>query len=140
MKGILLVLLMQFAAVSNSQDGIRVEAAWSPARPPGSETGAVYFTLVNDSEQPVELLDGTTPIARKVEVHEHRFEEGMMRMRRVPAITVPAQGRVEFEPMGYHLMLFGLERVPAAGETYPLRLNFADGSVLDLSVEVRGPE
>jgi copper(I)-binding protein len=51
---------------------------------------------------------------------------------------VPAGGAVEMAPGGVHLMLHGLQL--RAGEQLPLRLYFANGEVLEVSVPVRRPD
>ena len=51
-----------------------------------------------------------TPVARRVEMHSMATVGGLMQMRRVLSVDVPAQGRVRFEPSGLHAMLIDLLR------------------------------
>ncbi len=46
---------------------------------------------------------------RMAMIHESREENGVMRMLHVDAITVPAEGMVEFAPGGFHVMIMGLQ-------------------------------
>ncbi len=73
-------------------------------------------------------------MAGKAELHEHLHADGVMKMQQVPAVSIPAGGEVQFAPMAYHVMLFGLQRQAKAGERFPLTLHFEQAG--DLQVEV----
>ena len=116
---------------------VSVVDAWSRAMPPGTRNLAVYLTVDNQGIEPARLQAARSPLAERVEVHEHQHVDGMMRMRRVDDFAVPAASRVAFEPGGYHLMLFGVSRVPAPGERFTVELSFDDGSAVTTDVQVR---
>ena len=50
------------------------EAAWSRATPPTAKVGAVYLTLRNPGSVTDNLVDGQTPVANRVKIHE-RIEQ-----------------------------------------------------------------
>jgi copper(I)-binding protein len=52
------------------------------------------------------------------------MQAGVMKMRAVPKIDLPAGKTVELKPGGYHLMLMNLERPLRDGETVPVTLVF----------------
>lgn len=110
--------------------------AWARATPPGARTGALYLTLDNDGEA-VRLVGAASDVAERTELHTHRHENGMMRMEQVEAIDVPAGGTASLEPHGDHVMLIGLHRGLAPGDTVALELEFDDGSRLAVEVPVR---
>ena len=56
------------------------------------------------------------------------MNDGMMRMRRVSHIDIPANGSTELKPGSYHVMLIGLEREMKAGTAESLTLTFSDNS------------
>jgi hypothetical protein len=66
------------------------------------------------------------------------MEEGMMRMRKLEALEVPAGKTVALEPAQLHLMLVGLKQPLVAGTRYPLSLTFKAGGKVSIDVEVRG--
>lgn len=103
---------------------------------PGKELTVAYFTLHNRADKAQHLDAVSSSIAGRAELHQHREEEGMMRMRKVERVALPANARVAFEPGGYHVMLFDLSRKPQTGEEVELVLNFADGSKLSVSAKV----
>ena len=62
--------------------------------------------------------------ATTVELHETRQEGGVMRMRPLPKVDVPAGGRIEMKPGGQHIMLLGLTRDLHPGDTVTVHLRF----------------
>ncbi|WP_019339098.1 copper chaperone PCu(A)C [Stutzerimonas stutzeri] len=115
---------------------------WSRAMPPSALTGAVYFTVQNPGDAPDRLLGVHTPRAKKAELHTHVHEGEMMRMKQVDSIELPAGGQVEFKPGGHHVMLFELSAPLAAGERFPLTLEFehAGEVTIDVSIQDQAPE
>lgn len=114
----------------------RAEGAWVRAAGQGATTAA-YFTLVNDSDRALELAAVDAPWADSVQVHETVREDGLVLMRQVLAMPVPAGGWVEFKPGGSHVMLFGVHASLTAGARKPLTLRFADGTQLEVMAQVR---
>jgi len=123
-----------FAAAETS---LTVEDAWAKESIPGAENGAAYFVVYNPTDTDITVIDGDATIARAAEVHEHRHADGMMQMRRVPELNIPAQSRVTFKPGGLHLMMFGVHEPLKQGETFEASLTTATGEVVRFSVEVR---
>jgi hypothetical protein len=70
-----------------------------------------------------------------------RVEGGIMRMRPVQRIELPARKTVKLAPGGLHLMLIGVSRPLKAGDKLPLVLTFevpgGGKSVLQVEAEVR---
>jgi len=62
---------------------------------------------------------------------------GMMQMRQVPSIAVPAGTTVTLEPGGLHIMLLDLAAPLTAGQTFDMTLEFASGERLVVPVSVR---
>jgi copper(I)-binding protein len=88
--------------------------------------GAAYFTVTGGAE-PDRLVSVDTPAAATVELHEGGMSGGMMTMRRIDGVDVPANGKAVFAPGGNHAMLFGMKPALKPGDTVPLRFHFASG-------------
>ena len=110
---------------------------WSRAMPPTAPTGAVYFTLQNPGDAPDRLLGVHTPRAKKAELHTHVHEGDMMRMKQIDSIEVPAGGQIEFKPGSNHVMLFELSAPLAAGERFPLTLEFEHAGEVTVEVSIQ---
>lgn len=98
-----------------------------------STTATGYFMLANSKDKARTLVSVKSELARAVEIHEHQLDNGTMRMRRLPNITVGADESIEFQPGAKHLMMFGF--VPAGATIDQLTFEFDDG----LSVTVTAP-
>ncbi len=131
-----------------SEPVLRVEGAWArPAMKMGGSaergaTTALFLTLVNEGGKADRLVGAETAVAEVVELHRTQIDEqGVMRMRPVEGgLEVPAGGRVELKPGGYHLMLLGLTRDLAVGDRFRLTLRFETSPPLEVEVEVRETE
>lgn len=133
MRMLALPLLAVVAACSPEPAAeLTVADAWVrlPAVP--GRPGAAYMTLTG-GPQPARLTAIASPQIATIELHETVGDHGaggMMAMRPVPAIDVPARGRVALAPGGLHAMLFGLPPALRPGDRLPLTLRFADGKTL----------
>jgi protein SCO1/2 len=125
---------------------IRVENVWSwPAKAYDENgkktgTGAVYLTLVNDSDSPDRLLRVHSEVAEVVEMHETKMVGDRMEMQPVTAgLEIPAHGQFEFKPRGSHLMLIGLNRSLEPGQRFAVVLEFEKSGAKTVYSEVRQP-
>jgi copper(I)-binding protein len=132
-----LAILTAAAALAAADPALVVEQPWSRATAPTAKVGAGFMTLVNPGGAPVRVVAATAPVSATVELHTVALTDGVMRMRQVDTIEVPAGGRTELKPGSFHLMFIGLHRPLAAGDTIPLVLTLADGATLAVPVPVQ---
>ena len=114
---------------------VRVEHAWIrwlPANLPA----AGYATIVNDSDGVQRLTGASSPDYESVMLHRSRLAEGDSTMEMVDHLDIPAHGSVKLAPGGYHLMLSHAKHALKPGDKVPMRLRFADGSVLQVDFSV----
>jgi periplasmic copper chaperone A len=130
-------LRVQHAGPSTGE--VVIASPWTRAAGQG-QNGAGYLTLRNTGAAGDRLVAAESPAARVVELHTHIREGEVMRMRPVDAIALPPGQTVRLEPGGLHLMLIGLARPLARGESVPVTLRFErSGSVeIRLAVEAAG--
>ena len=83
---------------------------------PGAPNSAAFMILKNTSAQDVVLTSATSELARATELHNHINDNGVMRMREVPEIVVPAGQSVQLKPGGLHVMFMGLATPLKQGE------------------------
>jgi copper(I)-binding protein len=134
------VLSLAFAGLADAHDyqagTIKVDHPWTRATAPGAQVGVGYMKITNNGAAPVQLVGASTPVAAKVEVHTMSMEGGVMRMRAVPSLTIPARSTVELKSGGLHLMLIGLKKPLVVEDLVPLTLNFSGGITLDVELYV----
>lgn len=116
---------------------VEVSEAWSRATAPGQENGMVQ--LVITSKQAAQLVGASSPACNTVELHSMVNEGGMMRMRQVEAIDLPAGAAMDMGAQGYHLMLMGLKKPLKEGAKVEvtLRLRRADGKERKVKTRAR---
>lgn len=110
---------------------------WSRATPGGAKIGAGFVTIENKGGQPDRLIAGASPIAGKIEIHEMSVERGVMRMRLLPkGLAIPAGGKVELKPGGYHIMFIDLKRPLVKGQAVKATLTFEKAGKIEIELAV----
>jgi len=118
-------------------EGMEVQEAWAR---PGADgrMSAAYFLISNFNSEDDVLISIETDVAQNAEVHEsYEREEGMMSMREVPRLDLPAQSTVRFEQGGLHVMLMQLTRQLSDGDTFELTLTFEKNDPITVEIPVR---
>lgn len=134
MKLALLPLL--FAPALAAAGELVVRDAWIRSGPPGAPL-AGYATFENTGRATVRIVAASSAAFERVELHEMRTADGLMRMRKLDAVEVPPGAAVPFAPGGDHLMLHGA-RVPLApGESVAIEFVDAAGRRTTAAFEVR---
>jgi hypothetical protein len=112
---------------------ISVSDAYVRAVPPHLPNSASFMKIMNHSDKVVYFQRADSTLAKNLELHEHTMVNGMMKMQQVAHIEIPANGMVELQPGGYHVMLLGLNRPLKEGDiAQSIKLYFSNGEVLEL--------
>ncbi len=130
----LLILLFGFAL---SKPKIIVEDPWVRAVPPVSTMSAAFMKVRNAGDEDDYLIGARSEVSKITEIHTTVMEDGMMKMRRIHEVRVPAGGLVEFKPMGKHIMLIDLKRPLKAGEKIRITLIFKKSGEITVEAPVR---
>jgi copper(I)-binding protein len=121
------------AAVAQVGDLV-VENAW--ARESVTPTGAVYLTVRNQGAADDRLIGIATDVADRAELHGSVMQDGVMRMRPVAAIEVPAGGEAVLAPGGLHVMLIGLQAPLQEGGSFALKLSFETAGEVEVTATI----
>lgn len=131
----LLALGMAAIAAAPVPAGVRVEHAWIrwlPAQLPS----AGYAVIVNDSAVDVRLTGARSADYGMVMLHRSMLANSDSRMEAVDELDIPAHGRVQLAPGGYHLMLSKPGRAIKPGDKVAMSLAFAGGETLQVDFSV----
>jgi copper(I)-binding protein len=134
---ILILVPVLLISTSTFADGVSVADAYARAVPHGQPNSAAFMVLKNSSNHERALVEARSSVSKAVELHTHKMEGGMMRMRRVEKITIKANGETVLKPGGLHVMFIGLKQQLNAGEKIGLALVFDDGQVIQLTIPVK---
>ena len=118
--------------------GVAVEKAWARASAGKAANGGAFMTILNGGKEGDRLVAAEAGVSRKVELHTHINENGVMRMRQVDGIDVPAGEGVMLKPGSYHVMFMGLNKPLKEGEKFPLTLTFEKAGKKTVEVTVMG--
>ena len=130
-----LAAVVLVAGAAAAQTGsVEVKDAWARATPGKAETGAAYLTIETATGD--RLTGISTPVAGKAELHEMKTESGVMKMRALGEVDLPAGQAVVLKPGATHIMLLGLKHPLRPGESFPLTLDFAKSGKREVSVTV----
>lgn len=114
---------------------VQVSNAWARPTMPAQPVGAAYVTLTSASN--AELVKVASPVAKKVELHTMTMKDGMMEMREIASLPLPAGKPVTLMPGGNHIMLIDLNKPLRVGDHVPLHLTIkqAGGKQIELDAD-----
>ncbi len=116
---------------------VKVEQAWARATVQGQKATGAFMKIT--APQATQLVAVSSPAAGVAEVHEMKMEGGVMKMRAMPALDLPANKTVELKPGGYHLMLMDLKTPLAKDSSVALTLTFKDAKGAESKQQVNVP-
>ena len=113
---------------------VAVSGAWIRATASGQDSAAVSMHVT--SQRDARFIAASSPVSASAEIHTMTHENGMMRMRQIEALTLPAKKDIAIGD-GDHIMLIGLKHPLKAGDSVPLTLTveFADKSKEKVTVK-----
>ncbi|MFJ8823774.1 copper chaperone PCu(A)C [Streptomyces sp. NPDC102467] len=110
---------------------VKVQGAFIPE--PASGDMAAGFFLVHNSGAADTLSSVSSDIAGQVTLHS--TEDGVMKEQK--SFAVPADGELDFERGGNHLMFENLKRKPREGDKVSVKLHFAKSGTVSVSFPVK---
>lgn len=133
-------MLLSILALSTSvlHAEVTVENHW--ARASQGPNSAMFGAFTNPSDQDDLLIAVETKdpnFCDHTELHAHVEENGIMKMRPVENIAIPANGTAELKPGGLHVMFMKIAHPMNEDEIIPVTLKFQSGQTLDLEVPVK---
>ena len=135
----LAALLAAASATAFAQAGaIKVEKPYARATAPGAAVGGGYATITNGGSAADRLVAASSPVSARMELHEMAMENNVMKMREVKGMDVPAGGKLELKPGGYHLMFMELNQPLKEGSKVPVTLKFEKAGEVKVELDVQG--
>ena len=116
---------------------VKVDNAWARATVQGQKATGAFMKLT--AAQTTQLVGVSTPVAGVAEIHEMKMDGGVMKMRAMPVLDLPANQAVELKPGSYHLMLMDLKAPLAKDASVALTLTFKDAKGVQSQQQVTVP-
>jgi copper(I)-binding protein len=119
-----------------SGGNLKIANAWVRPAGVGMNSGA-FFEIINGSEKDT-LTGAEFASARTVQIHKSfKTNDGRMGMEHVPFVEIPADSKIEFKPMSYHVMLIRLIEELKTGDKISITLNFKKSGKITTTAIVR---
>jgi periplasmic copper chaperone A len=149
MKKLFTTILISLAATaaftaqaqkSAAEPSLRVFDVWAKTTVPGGSVSAAYMHI--KSAKPLKLIKAESTIAKTVEIHDMKMKDGVMEMKAVEAIDIPANKLIDLKPGGLHIMLIKVVKPINKGDAIPLTLTFesTDKKTFTVDVSAKGQE
>lgn len=110
--------LMLFGATVLAE--VTVKDSWVRGTTPAQKATGAFMEIT--SSDAASLLSAASPLAGVVEVHSMKMEDGVMKMRALPKLDLPAGKAVKLQPGGNHIMLMDLRQQMKKGDVVPITL------------------
>lgn len=131
--------LLTLASAAALAADVDVKTPWVRGTVSGQQATGAFMEIT--SKAGAAIVGASSPVAGVTEVHEMKMDGGVMKMRAVARLDLPAGKPVKLEPGGYHVMLMDLKQPLKKGDLVPLTLKFEgkDKSVetIEVKAEVR---
>jgi hypothetical protein len=137
------VTLISFSAFAHDYKvgDLTLTHPWTRATPPKAKAGGGFVEIVNTGSESDRLINASSDVAGKTEIHEMAVTDGVMKMRKLEdGIEIPAGETVALKPGGLHIMFMGLNQSFEEGSKVPVVLTFekAGDVTIELSVAKLG--
>jgi len=117
-------------------DVVAIMNAWVRQTDARAAVNAGYMTLLNVGPADVTLVKVESQSYAEVEVHEMAMTDGLMKMRELTDLVIPANDQARLAPGGRHLMMKRPRQHFEAGDTVDLTLTFKSGRQQRISLNV----
>ncbi len=129
--------VLSLCAVTAALAQVKVENGWARATVQGQMATGAFMKLT--APQATRLVAVSTPVAGVAEIHEMKMDGGVMKMRGIPALDLPANQTVELKPGSFHLMLMDLKAPLMKDASIALTLTFKDTKGKETQQQVSVP-
>lgn len=134
MKFLILSLLLSLPPQAQ-----KITEAWFKMPMPNMPITAAYMKITNDTDKELILEKVTGPDAAVYEIHTHRKENGVMKMRQIKTLSIPVGKTHVLKPMSDHIMLLEMPRKKFDKKETSLKLFFKGLKPLKIKLPVKKP-
>ena len=133
MKTFLIATIISFASLAQ----VSIEDAYVRVMPPGASASAGFVAFTNSSDKDIDLLSAKADFAGTTELHTHMIKDGIMQMRKVEKMTIPANGKLVLKPHSNHLMFFELKKALKEGDKTSIEFKLSNGKSVKATFDAR---
>ncbi len=131
-----IVAVILSACAPTSVQRLQATDVWARPGLAGGNS-AVFFIIENPGKEDV-LLSASSMVADAVEMHRTSMQAGVAKMDQQMSVLIP-KGKTEFKPGDLHVMLIGLKKDLAVGDTFDVTLDFEKAGEQTITVTTLAP-
>jgi copper(I)-binding protein len=138
MKKFALALVLCLFAIPNAKacdTTFEIRNAWVKPTMEGKNITAAFLDLKNTSDKPRKLTAVSSP-AGVAEMHNTIMDNGVMKMRQMEFVEIPAGKTVNFKPKAMHIMLVDLKKPLKEGDKVKLSFYFDNDETANITLPV----
>lgn len=129
-----MALLMLAGCQPKGGEKLAVKDGWVRLPPVPGRPAAAYFTIEGAAKDD-RLVRIDSAVVEKIELHESIMSGGVMTMRQLADVPVPAGAKIAFAPGGSHAMLFNVDARITPGTAIPMLFSFASGAKVEVEAK-----
>lgn len=124
--------------LSKSNADIEIIDPWA-SEPAGRNASVIagFMCFHNKGSSPTRIVAASSEAVERVEIHEIAHEQGIVRMKKINGVDIPAGSRVCLQPQQRHFMLIGIDDTIRGGADIDLLLDTASGQKLQATLPQR---
>jgi len=130
-----LAMLLNCSSLAALAADVDIKDPWVRGTVSGQQATGAFMEIVSQSG--ATLVGAASPAAAITEIHEMKMDGGVMKMRPVPRLALPAGKPVQLGPGGYHVMLIKLKQPLQKGDSVALTLQVEGQDKKTETVEVK---
>ena len=115
---------------------LSIDDVWAKSGQVGPVPSAAFMEIKNKGTAD-KLMSAHCDCAKSTELHNVKMIDGTMKMYKVDAMDIPADGELKLKSGSYHIMLIGLTRPLVSGETIPLKLKFEKAGEVTVDAKIK---
>jgi periplasmic copper chaperone A len=139
MKRLIVFLVgMLFVLSAFAAQDVAVSGAWARATAPGQDSAMVAMNLTSSRDARLVAVAVGKDVAEHAAIHTMKQQNGMMLMREVDSLALPAGHEVSLGA-GDHIMLTGLRHPLKEGTSVALKLTVEFANKQRETFEVKAP-
>ena len=116
---------------------LKISGVWTKAMLPGQPVGVGYLTVENTGAEADRVVSVTSSASPDVQIHEMKMEGDIMKMRQLAdGLEIPAGGKLELKPGGFHLMFMAVPEPFKEGGMVKITLKFEKAGDVEVKLPV----
>ena len=131
----LTIALLTLASGTALAADIDVKKPWVRGTVTGQPATGAFMEVTSNGG--AAIIGASSPVAGITEIHEMKMDGGVMKMRAISRLDLPAGKPVKLAPGGYHVMLMDLKQPLKKGDLVPLTLKFEGKDKAVETVEIK---